>query len=52
VAVGYGHHDIADIYRAEAERMMRFKPHYRRLFKDWLGASHAGSQQPSDSDCS
>jgi len=52
VAVGYGHHDIADIYRAEAERMMRFKPHYRRLFKDWLGASNAGSQQPSASDCS
>lgn len=52
VAVGYGHHDIACTYRAEAERMMRFKPHYRKLFKDWLGASHAGSQQSSDSDCS
>lgn len=52
VALGFGLHDIACIYRDAAERMMRFKPHYRRLFKDWLGAAHAGSQQPSDSDCS
>lgn len=50
VALGYGHHDIARTYRAAAERMMRFKPHYKKLFKDWLGAPYAGSQQPSDSD--
>lgn len=40
VALGHGHHDIAGRYRSEAERMMRFKPHYRKLFKDWLGAEH------------
>lgn len=52
VAVVYGHHDIACTYRAEAERMMRFKPHYRKILNDCLGARHAGSQQPPDSDCS
>jgi hypothetical protein len=52
VALGYGHHDIARTYRVAAERMMRFKPHYKRLFKDWLGASHAGSEQSSNSNCS
>lgn len=49
VALGYGYHDIAHTYRVAAERMMRFKPHYKSLFKAWLGASHAGSKQSPNS---
>jgi hypothetical protein len=41
VALEHGHHDIAERYRSDAERMMRFKPHYKKLFKEWLRKADA-----------